>query len=85
MPRRIRNLIANANTTVDHSDAIAGEIEDGFRVKAKLHFTGSITKFIGLLIKSMVLKKEPDWAKEYPAGLPFEVDAQIILKEEGEQ
>jgi hypothetical protein len=66
---------------VDHFDAIAGEIEDGFRVKAKLYFTGSIIGFIGKLIKAFVTGKEPDWTKEYPAGLPFEVDAQIILKE----
>jgi hypothetical protein len=79
---RLDGLEDEANTTMAMAQALIAEAGDGFRVTAKVRFTGPILKFLGQLFCAALTRKEPDWAKAYPDGLPIEIDAQVHLNED---
>ena len=78
---RLDRIENEANETMRVFRALLAEIRNGFRVKLRFKFVGPVTKFFWLLAKSIFSKAEPNWNREFPDGLPIEVDAQIFIEE----
>lgn len=78
---RLDHLEGDANQTMAAARALIADLRDGFRVRLKVRITGPLVKFLWALGKALLTGKEPDWAKEFPDGLPLEFDAAVDVDE----